>query len=118
MLQDDRRLDEPRAGLALIYCRGATMYSIWAQQEVCEERCSADGYGVGRVVVDLGSGRVLTGPKLDTVRELLRGGQFAALIASAPAILTADPDLLDALHEDCRRVGAALIFVHDDNGAT
>ena len=100
-------------GAALLYCRGATMYSIWAQQEVCAERAGALGYSVGQMIVEFVDGRG-DGRKLPMVRELIRSGRFAALVVSEPPVLTGDRQTLDAIRAECRQAGARLAFVHDD----
>lgn len=105
--------DDATLGSAIIYCRGATMYSIWAQEEVCESHLWTLPYKVGMVVSDLSVSDAIDRPKLSDIRQRLRSGEFAALVASEPAVISRVPGVVAQIRADCERSGVALIFAHE-----
>jgi site-specific DNA recombinase len=101
---------------AAIYCRISSEkqegnWSLGTQEEACR-RCAADrGYAVAGVYTEIYTGSNLWDrPRLNEVRDLVRRGEVAIVIAYAIDRLSRDAAHLHILIDEAERHGVAIAF--------
>lgn len=105
---------------AILYARVSTEeqaksgYSLRQQMERLREYAATEGYEVLEEVTDAGySGASLSRPGMDRVRDLVRGGEVAAVFAQDRDRLAREPAYLYLLGEEFTECGTILRSLND-----
>jgi site-specific DNA recombinase len=104
---------------AAVYCRVSSESqedntSLTTQEEACLTKAKELGYEVKYTFREIYSGLMLNRPKLEELRELIRGGQVDAVIAYEYGRVSRDPANFILVQSEIEKAGVELALCTED----